>query len=83
MGSPDQTWTAKSASGSIYVQNISSVGQIFNGARSYAKGAVVLHMLRKVVGDVNFFNILKTYIAHPDLAYNVAVTEDFQSVCLF
>lgn len=81
MGTPDQTWTAKSASGSIFVQDISSVGQIFNGARSYAKGAVVLHMLRKVVGDDNFFNILKTYIAHPDLAYNVAVTEDFQTVC--
>jgi hypothetical protein len=38
-------------------------------------------MLRKVVGDENFFNILKTYISHPDLAYDVATTEDFQAVC--
>jgi len=72
---------AKQAEGSIYVQNISSIGQIFNVARSYAKGAVVLHMLRGVVGDDDFFNILKTYIAHPKLAYNVATTEDFQRVC--
>ncbi len=74
---------AKSAVGSIYVLNINSLGEIFNGARSYAKGSVVLHMLRKVVGDENFFSILKTYASHPELAYDVATTEDFQAVCEF
>ena len=81
MGSPDQLSSAKAAIGSIYVQDISDWRNIFNGARSYSKGSVVLHMLRKVVGDENFFNILKTYISHPDLAYDVATTEDFQAVC--
>ena len=81
MGSPDQPGSAKTAVGPIYVQDISDLRNIFNGARSYAKGSVVLHMLRGVVGDENFFNILKTYISHPDLAYNVATTEDFQAVC--
>ncbi|HSP87164.1 MAG TPA: M1 family aminopeptidase, partial [Ignavibacteriaceae bacterium] len=71
---------AKNANGSIWVQNISSVGQIFNGSRSYAKGACVLHMLRGVVGDSTFFNIMRTYSDHPSVAYGVATTEDFQSV---
>jgi len=71
---------AKNASGSIWVQDISSVGEIFNGARSYAKGAVVLHMLRGIVGTETFFDILQAYIADPELAYGVAVTEDFQRV---
>lgn len=70
---------AKNAQGSIYVRNISSVGEIFNGNRSYAKGAVVLHMLRGVVGDSVFFNIMKTYINDPKLAYSSAATADFQA----
>ena len=72
--------SAKTAKGSIYVQDISTISQIFNGARSYSKGGVVLHMLRGVVGDENFFRILKEYLIEPGLAYNVATTEDFQRV---
>ena len=36
---------ARQARGSIWVENITNVGEIFNGARSYAKGSIVLHML--------------------------------------
>ncbi len=72
--------SAKNAVGTIYVQNISDVWEIFNSARSYAKGAVVLHMLRGIVGDSTFFNILRTYSYHPTVAYGVAVTEDFQAI---
>lgn len=72
--------SAKNAIGSIWVEDINSVGQIFNGARSYSKGSVVLHMLRGIVGDSIFFDILKTYKTDPNVAYGVAVTEDFQAV---
>lgn len=72
--------TAKNAMGSIYVQDISSENSIFDYDRSYAKGAVVLHMLREIVGDSIFFNILRTYNSYPGLAYNVATTADFESV---
>ncbi len=72
---------AKTAVSSIWVKDISSIGEIFDWNRSYTKGAVVLHMLRNIVGDESFFNILKTYIADSDLAYGVATTEDFQKVC--
>jgi len=72
--------SAKNAQGTIWVQDISNVGQIFNGARSYAKGACVLHMLRGIVGDSTFFDIMRTYSADPSVSYSVATTEDFQAV---
>ena len=71
---------AKNAVGSIYVQDITDVWQIFNGVRTYTKASLVLHMLRGIVGDETFFNILKTYSYHPSVAYGVAVTEDFQAI---
>jgi aminopeptidase N len=72
--------TAKSAVGSIYLTDISTVGSIFNYARTYAKPAVVLHMLRGIVGDSTFFNILRTYTYHPSVAYGVATTENFKQI---
>lgn len=72
--------SAKTASGSVYVTDISSVGTIFNSAKVYAKGAVILHMLRGVLGDSLFFRTLQTYLITPGLAYGSAVTEDFQAV---
>ncbi len=70
---------AKNASGSVYVQNISSVNSIFNYKRTYAKGAVVLYMLRGIVGDSAFFDIMRTYAADPKVAYGVATTADFEA----
>ncbi|MBZ0198609.1 MAG: T9SS type A sorting domain-containing protein, partial [Ignavibacteriaceae bacterium] len=72
--------SAKLANGSVYVQNINTVGSIFDSYRTYSKGAVILHMLRGVLGDSLFFNTLKTYANNPDYKYGTAVTEDFQSV---
>ena len=71
---------ARNARGSVYVQDIGSVDNIFDPARTYAKGAIVLHMLRGILGDSLFFRTLKTYAATPGLAYQTAVTEDFQAV---
>ena len=45
----------------------------------YDKAGSVLHMLRFVVGDSTFFDILRTYGANH--AYGNAVTDDFKSVC--
>ena len=75
-----QMEVAKTAVGSIFVQDITNINEIFNSARSYSKGSAVLHMLRGIVDDTLFFRILKSYIADPALAYNVAVTEDFQKI---
>ena len=71
---------AKNGIGTIYVDDISSINNIFNGNKSYSKGAIVLHMLRGIVGDSVFFNILKNYLKDPGLAYGSATTEDFERV---
>ncbi|MGE5352727.1 MAG: M1 family aminopeptidase [Acidobacteriota bacterium] len=71
---------AKNAQGSIYITNISTVNNIFDYSRSYAKAGIVLHMLRGIVGDSTFFHILRTYLDTPNLAYGNAVTADFQAV---
>ncbi len=71
---------AKYAEGSIFVENPNSVYEIFNYNRSYAKAAVVLHMLKGIVGEEVFYEILRTYLSDSRLAYNVAVTEDFQAI---
>lgn len=49
------------------------------GATSYEKGASVLHMLRHVVGDSVFFDILESY--GNEYAYGNVVTPNFQAVC--
>jgi aminopeptidase N len=71
---------AKKAIGTIYVEDISSVSNIFDSRRTYAKGGMVLHMLRGIVGDTTFYNILKTYSSDSVLAYSTAVTDDFKSI---
>jgi aminopeptidase N len=71
---------SKTATGTIYVQDVNNINEIFSGNRSYAKGCVVLHMLRGITGDSVFFNILKTYAAHPAFAYKNAVTQDFKLI---
>ncbi|MBK8552611.1 MAG: T9SS type A sorting domain-containing protein [Ignavibacteria bacterium] len=71
--------TAKTAVGTIYVQDVNSIAQIFSPNRTYAKGCVVLHMLRGVLGDSAFFNTLRSFASDTALAYKTAVTEDFQN----
>jgi aminopeptidase N len=76
----DEMNYARQARGTLYVGNIDSIDEIFNSNRSYSKGAMVLHMLRGIVGDSVFFNILKTYANDPTVAYSTATTEDFQAI---
>jgi len=71
---------AKRAKGTIYVQDLSNISEIFSNTRTYSKGGVVLHMLRGVLGDSLFFKTLRTYINDSSLVYNTAVTEDFQMI---
>ena len=68
---------ARRATSSLFVKNTANENDIFNFNRSYAKGSVVVHMLRGIVGDEKFFKILQNYLNSP-LAYNSATTEDFQ-----
>lgn len=49
--------------------------------RVYSKGALVLHMLREMVGDTLFFRMMKNYLNEPRLRYGNARTEDFIAAC--
>jgi aminopeptidase N len=69
------------ADGSVYVYDSTNINRIFNGRLSYAKGAMVLHMLRKKLGDQVFFSSLRTYLTNYQLAGKFAYTIHFQKAC--
>jgi aminopeptidase N len=66
--------------GSVYVEDLDN-DYIFDGGTTYHKGSRVLHMLRHVVGDAAFFQIIQNYQSDPELRYGWAVTTDFQAHC--
>ncbi len=70
-----------SPSGAVYLsdQDTTSVGRIFSSRLSYSKGAMVLHMLRKKIGDTDFYQGMKDYLSDPNLAYNYAKTPDYKA----
>lgn len=76
-----QADAAKNAVGPVYAADTSNVGELFDRPRVYNKGAMVLHMLRHVLGDSVFFRALRNYVDDPRFRYGVATTEGFQSVC--
>ncbi len=70
-----------SPSGAIYLTDTqaTNVGRIFDSRLSYNKGAMVLEMLRFKMGDTQFFQGMRNYLADTNLAYRYAVTTNFQS----
>ena len=65
--------------GSTYVYDTSGISNIFNSRLVYSKGALILHMLRWVMGDTDFFQGMNNYINDPGLAYNYAITSNFKN----
>jgi len=68
--------------GTIYVPpaDLNNESRIFDGNLSYNKASWVLHMLRGMVGDATFFDILRAWTASPSVANGTATTEDFQAI---
>jgi aminopeptidase N len=66
--------------GTVYVEH-PEYENIFDLGLSYHKASWVLHMLRHVVGENAFFEILRTYYASPAHQYGTATTEDFKAIC--
>ncbi len=66
--------------GTVQLADTSTVAEVF--ARIvYYKGSWILHMLRHVVGDAVFFEILKSYWQDARWQYGSVRTEDFIKVC--
>jgi aminopeptidase N len=72
--------SAQRAPGTLVLADTSSVTDMFDGTRVYAKGSMVLHMLRYVVGETGFREILAAWADDPAVRYGVAETVDFQRV---
>lgn len=65
--------------GTIYVEDLSNFNAIFDSDLSYNKASWVLHMLRHILGDTDFFAALHAYRATYE--YGSATTEQFRDVC--
>jgi hypothetical protein len=67
--------------GTIFVPNPDDFSRIFNVGLSYNKASWVPHMLRHIVGDATFYDILTTYYADTRYQYGTATTEEFRDLC--
>jgi len=63
--------------GSVLCDDTTNVGRIFDSRLSYSKGAMILHMLRWVIGDEDFFGGIRSYLSDPKLRHGFAFTKDF------
>jgi len=64
----------------IFVADTSEVYNIFHRI-VYDKGSWVLHMLRHILGDEIFFDVLKSYVSDVRWQYGSVSTDDFKTVC--
>lgn len=71
---------ARGAQGTLVLEDTTSVGNMFASARVYAKGGMVLHMLRSMVGDELFRQVMRSWAADPEVRYRVGSTSDFKRV---
>lgn len=74
----DLNYIVSSPSGSVKVDDTTSVGRIFDSRLSYDKGAFLLRMLRWTLGDSAFFKGISGYLNNPRLRYGFASTKDLK-----
>jgi len=72
------SFVCSSNSGSVYCNEPTNGGRIFDYRLSYAKGSMLLNMLRWIMGDDKFFEGIKSYATDPKLMYGFATTSDFK-----
>ncbi len=72
--------SARSAVGTLYVQDTASTSNLFASSRVYNKGAWVLHMLRGVLGDSLFFAGLRAYADDPSKRFRTSSTAELRTV---
>ena len=67
------------AGGSVYVPgNQLTSNRIFDGRLTYTKGGYVLRMIKWILGDEQFYAMLKAYQNNAAFAYNYVKTNDFR-----
>lgn len=63
--------------GTVYVENLQT-DDIFDNNLSYDKGSWIMHMLRGVLGDTVFFQVMRDYY-NSQYKYGSLTTEEFSS----
>jgi aminopeptidase N len=71
---------ALEARGTLVLSDTTNAMDMFTHARVYAKGWMVLRMIRSRVGDATFRQILRAWAARADVKYSTAVTDQFRDV---
>lgn len=71
---------ALQAEGTLVLQDTTDVLEMFSHSRVYSKGWMVLRMLRGIVGEVPFRQILQAFAADPRFSYGNASTADFAAL---
>ncbi len=67
-------------SGTIYVPDLSDWNRIFDPDLTYDKASWIPHMLRGIVGDSVFFDIIDAYYGSA-YQYGSCTTEQFRDIC--
>ncbi|MBP7497120.1 MAG: M1 family metallopeptidase, partial [Bacteroidales bacterium] len=67
--------------GSVYVTDTINIDKLFDPRLVYNKGAMILHTLRWVMGDADFYNAIHNYLNNNNLTYNFAKFSDFKTHC--
>jgi aminopeptidase N len=66
--------------GTIYVPDLSDWNRIFDADLTYNKASWILHMLRGIVGDSTFYDIMQAYYGG-QYQYGSCTTEQFRDLC--
>lgn len=62
--------------GSVKVNDTTDQNRIFDSRLTYSKGGYILHQLRWILGDEDFFQAVYNYAHDPALRHNYATTPD-------
>lgn len=67
--------------GKIYVSDadLGNITTVFSGRLTYIKGGYALRMIKWILGDDTFYQMIKDYASNPAFAYQYAKTEDFKN----
>ncbi|HLP14017.1 MAG TPA: M1 family aminopeptidase [Flavobacteriales bacterium] len=65
--------------GSVFCPDTTDISRIFDSRLTYYKGAMILHTLRWVMGDANFYTAVNNYLNDPGIMHNFARTSQFKA----
>jgi aminopeptidase N len=65
--------------GSVFCTDTTDIDRIFSVELTYFKGAMILHTLRWIMGDSNFFAAVKNYLNDTSIAFGFSTTDKFRT----